>query len=218
VRVLIAEDLAILREGMSQLLTVYGLDVVATAEHGSGLAEQLAEVRADISIVDVRLPPRYRDEGLQAAIQARRAVPGLPVMILSQYVEPLYAAELLADPAGGVGYMLKERVGDVADFVTALRRVAKGGTVMDSDVVTRMVATSRSRDRLSTLTAREQQVIALMAEGRSNSGIAAHLVLSDRSVAKHISSILAKLNLPPSDDGHRRVLAVLTYLNGGHPD
>lgn len=217
-RVLIAEDLAILREGLSQLLTVYGLDVVATADSGVGLAELLVRVRADISIVDVRLPPSYRDEGLQAAIQARSAVPGLPVMILSQYVEPLYAAELLSDAAGGVGYLLKERVGDVPDFVTALRRVAKGGTVMDSDVVTRMVATSRSRDRLSTLTAREQQVIALMAEGRSNGGIAADLVVSDKSVAKHISSILAKLDLPPSDDGHRRVLAVLTYLNGTHPD
>lgn len=217
-RVLIAEDLAMLREGLSQLLTTYGFDVVATAEHGSGLAEQLTRVRADISIVDVRLPPGYRDEGLRAAIEARRVVPGLPVMILSQYVEPLYAAELLSDAAGGVGYMLKDRVGDVADFVIALRRVAKGGTVMDSDVISRMLATSRSRDRLSALTRREQQVIALMAEGRSNGGIAAHLLLSEKAVAKHIGSILAKLDLPPSDDGHRRVLAVLMYLKAAHTD
>lgn len=216
-RVLIAEDLALLREGLSHLLSTYGFEVVAALEDGVGLAEHLVRVRADVAVVDVRLPPTHTDEGLRAAVAARRAVPGLPVMILSQYVEPLYAAELLGDATGGVGYLLKDRVGEVADFVDALRRVAGGGTVMDPEVVARMLAGSRHRDRLAVLTPRELEVLAVMAEGRSNSAVAAHLVVSEKAVAKHIGSILTKLDLPPSDDDHRRVLAVLTYLSETRP-
>ena len=212
-RVVIAEDLALLREGLSQLLTTYGFEVVAALEDGAGLAERLVEQRADVAVVDVRLPPTHTDEGLRAAVEARRELPGLPVMILSQYVEPLYAAELLGDGAGGVGYLLKDRVGEVAEFVDALRRVAGGGTVMDPEVVARMLASSRHRDRLAVLTPREREVLAVMAEGRSNSAVAAHLVVTEKAVTKHIGNILAKLDLPPSDDDHRRVLAVLTYLS-----
>jgi len=211
VRVLIAEDLALLREGLSQLLTAYGFDVVASIEDGDGLAQRLVDVRPDVAVVDVRLPPGYTDEGLRATVEARRAVPGLPVMILSQYVERLYAAELLADAAGGVGYLLKDRVSDVRDFIDALRRVAAGGTVMDPEVVARMV-TGHQADRLAVLTPREREVLAVMAEGRSNAAVAARLVVSERAVSKHIANILAKLDLPPSDHDHRRVLAVLTYL------
>ncbi len=210
-RVLIAEDLALLREGLSQLLTAYGFDVVASIEDGDGLAQRLVDVRPDVAVVDVRLPPGYTDEGLRATVEARRAVPGLPVMILSQYVERLYAAELLADAAGGVGYLLKDRVSDVRDFIDALRRVAAGGTVMDPEVVARMV-TGHQADRLAVLTPREREVLAVMAEGRSNAAVAARLVVSERAVSKHIANILAKLDLPPSDHDHRRVLAVLTYL------
>lgn len=210
-RVLIAEDLALLREGLSQLLTAYGFDVVASIEDGDGLAQRLVDVRPDVAVVDVRLPPGYTDEGLRATVEARRAVPGLPVMILSQYVERLYAAELLADAAGGVGYLLKDRVSDVRDFVDALRRVAAGGTVMDPEVVARMVTGHRA-NRLAVLTPREREVLAVMAEGRSNAAVAARLVMSERAVSKHIANILAKLDLPPSDHDHRRVLAVLTYL------
>jgi len=216
VRVLIAEDLALLREGLSQLLTTYGFEVVAALGDGAGLAERLVEERADVAVVDVRLPPTHTDEGLRAAIAARREVVGLPVMILSQYVEPLYAAELLGDAAGGVGYLLKDRIGEVAEFVDALRRVADGATVMDPEVVARMLAGSRHRDRLAVLTPREREVLAVVAEGRSNSAVAAHLIVSEKAVAKHIGSILNKLNLPPSDDDHRRVLAVLTYLSDTH--
>lgn len=210
-RVLIAEDLALLREGLSQLLTAYGFDVVASIEDGDGLAQRLVDVRPDVAVVDVRLPPGYTDEGLRATVEARRAVPGLPVMILSQYVERLYAAELLADAAGGVGYLLKDRVSDVRDFIDALRRVAAGGTVMDPEVVARMV-TGHQADRLAVLTPREREVLAVMAEGRSNAAVAARLVVSERAVSKHIANILAKLDLPPSDHDHRRVLAVLAYL------
>jgi len=216
VRVLIAKDLALLREGLSQLLTAYGFDVVASIEDGAGLARRLVDVRADVAVVDVRLPPGYTDERLRAAVQARRAVPGLPVMILSQYVERLYAAELLADGAGGVGYLLKDRVGDVADFVDALRRVAAGATVMDPEVIARMITGHRS-NRLGALTPRELEVLAVMAEGRSNSAVAARLVVSDKAVGKHIANIFTKLDLPPSDDDHRRVLAVLTYLTETTP-
>lgn len=212
-RVLIAEDLALLREGLSHLLTAYGFDVVAAVESGVGLAERLVAERADLAVVDVRLPPTHTDEGLRAAIAARHELPGLPVMILSQHVEPLYAAELLGDASGGVGYLLKDRVGDVPEFVDALHRVTAGGTVMDPEVVARMLAGSRRRDPLSTLTSREREVLAVMAEGRSNSAVATRLVISEKAVAKHIGNILAKLDLPPADDDHRRVLAVLTYLS-----
>jgi DNA-binding NarL/FixJ family response regulator len=213
VRVLIAEDLALLRDGLSRMLTAYGFEVVAAVEDGAGLAERLIEVRPDVSVVDVRLPPTFTDEGLRATIEARRAVPGLPVLILSQYVEQVYASELLSDRSGGVGYLLKDRVAEVKDFVEAVRRVAAGGTAMDPEVVAQLLD-GRQRDRVSTLTPRERDVLAVMAEGRSNAAIAARLVITDKAVSKHINNIFAKLDLPPSDDDHRRVLAVLTQLNG----
>jgi DNA-binding NarL/FixJ family response regulator len=211
-RVLIAEDLALLRDGMARMLTAYGFDVVAEIDDGDGLAERLVEVRADIAVVDVRLPPSFTDEGVRATVEARRAVPGLPVLILSQYVEQVYAAELLSDRSGAVGYLLKDRVGQVRDFVEAVRRVADGGTVMDPEVVTQLLG-GRQRDRLAVLTGREREVLAVMAEGRSNAAIAARLVITEKAVSKHINNILAKLRLPPADDDHRRVLAVLTYLS-----
>jgi len=213
VRVLIAEDLALLRDGLTRMLTAYGFEVVATVADGADLADRLVEIRPDVAVVDVRLPPTFTDEGLRAALQARRRVPGLPVLILSQYVEHLYAAELLSDRSGGVGYLLKDRVGDVRDFVSAVRQVASGGTVMDPEVVARLLTAGRGRKRLSALTPREREVLAVMAEGRSNSAIAARLVITEKAVSKHINNIFAKLGLPPSDDDHRRVLAVLTYLN-----
>ncbi len=212
-RVLIAEDLALLRDGLTRMLTAYGFEVVATVADGADLADRLVEIRPDVAVVDVRLPPTFTDEGLRAALQARRRVPGLPVLILSQYVEHLYAAELLSDRSGGVGYLLKDRVGDVRDFVSAVRQVASGGTVMDPEVVARLLTAGRGRKRLSALTPREREVLAVMAEGRSNSAIAARLVITEKAVSKHINNIFAKLGLPPSDDDHRRVLAVLTYLN-----
>ncbi|GGM70858.1 DNA-binding response regulator [Thermopolyspora flexuosa] len=212
-RVLIAEDLALLRDGLTRMLTAYGFEVVATVADGTDLADRLVEIRPDVAVVDVRLPPTFTDEGLRAALQARRRVPGLPVLILSQYVEHLYAAELLSDRSGGVGYLLKDRVGDVRDFVSAVRQVASGGTVMDPEVVARLLTAGRGRNRLSALTPREREVLAVMAEGRSNSAIAARLVITEKAVSKHINNIFAKLGLPPSDDDHRRVLAVLTYLN-----
>ena len=213
-RVLIAEDLILLRDGLARMLTAYGFEVVAAVADGAGLAERLVEERADVSILDVRLPPTFTDEGLRAAIAARRAVPGLPVLILSQYVEQLYAAELLSDRTGGVGYLLKDRVGEVKDFVEAVRRVAGGGTAMDPEVVAQLLGGGRQRHRLSALTPRERDVLTVMAEGRSNTAIAGRLFITDKAVSKHIHSIFTKLTLPPSDDDHRRVLAVLTYLNG----
>lgn len=216
-RVLIAEDLTLLRDGLTRMLTAYGFDVVATVDHGAHLAERLVETRPDVAVVDVRLPPTFTDEGLRATLQARRRIPGLPVLILSQYVEQVYAAELLSDRSGGVGYLLKDRVGDVRDFVDAVRRVATGGTVMDPEVVAQLLTAGRHRDRLAVLTPRERDVLAVMAEGRSNSAIAARLVITEKAVSKHINNIFAKLNLPPSDDDHRRVLAVLAYLNDTTP-
>lgn len=212
-RVLIAEDLALLRDGLVRLLEAYGFEVVAALEDGADLAQQLVEVRPDVAVVDVRLPPTFTDEGVRAAIEARAVVPGLPVLILSQYVEHVYAAELLSDRSGGVGYLLKDRVGDVQEFVEAVRRVAGGGTVMDPEVVAQILGGGRQRDRLSVLTPREAEVLAVMAEGRSNAAVAARLVISEKAVSKHINNIFTKLALPPSDDDHRRVLAVLTFLN-----
>ena len=212
-RVLIAEDLTLLRDGLTRMLTAYGFEVAATVEDGATLADQLVEIRPDVAVVDVRLPPTFTDEGLRATLQARRKIPGLPVLILSQYVEQVYAAELLSDRTGGVGYLLKDRVADVRDFVSAVKQVAAGGTVMDPEVVAQLLTAGRQRDRLSVLTPRERDVLAVMAEGRSNSAIAARLVITEKAVSKHINNIFAKLGLPPSDDDHRRVLAVLTYLN-----
>jgi DNA-binding NarL/FixJ family response regulator len=211
VRVLIAEDQALLRDGLTRMLTAYGFDVVATVADGTDLAERLVEVRPAIAVVDVRLPPTFTDEGLRAAVAARQRVNGLPVLVLSQYVERLYARELLADRAGAVGYLLKDRVGDVRQFVAALRQVAAGGTVIDPDVVARLLY---GRDTRTELTAREQDVLRLMAEGHSNAAVAEQLVITEKSVSNLINTLFAKLGLSPSTSHHRRVLAVLAYLDG----
>lgn len=213
-RVVIAEDLALLRDGLTRLLTAYGLEVVGAVDNGPSLLRALTTLRPDVAVVDVRLPPTFTDEGLQAAAAARAQLPGLPVMVLSQHVEQLYARELLSDRAGGVGYLLKDRVSDVGRFVDAVRQVAAGGTVMDPEVVGQLLARRSRETPLQRLTAREREVLALMAEGRSNAAIAARLAVTDKAVSKHINSILTKLDLPPSDDDNRRVLAVLAYLDG----
>jgi DNA-binding NarL/FixJ family response regulator len=210
-RVVIAEDLALLRDGLRRLLEDNGCSVVAEVEHGDELADVLERERPDVAVVDVRLPPTFRDEGIRGAIEARRRVPGLPVLVLSQYVERIFAKELLADGSGGVGYLLKDRVADPAEFVDAVRRVAAGGTAMDPEVVAQLVA-GRGPARLEELTPRERDVLALMAEGRSNSGIAREIVVTEGAVEKHISSIFGKLGLPVSGDDHRRVLAVIAWL------
>jgi DNA-binding NarL/FixJ family response regulator len=211
-RVVIAEDSVLLREGIARLLTDAGHDVVARVGDGPGLVAAIEEHRPAIAIVDVRMPPSFRDEGLRAAIEARRRVPGSAVLVLSQYVEEQYAGELLASGAEGVGYLLKDRVADVADFLAAIRQVAAGGTVLDPEVVAQLVVRRRRNDRLEALTERERDVLALMAEGRTNTAIAESLVVSDGTVEKHVSSIFAKLGLSQTDADHRRVLAVLTYL------
>jgi DNA-binding NarL/FixJ family response regulator len=213
-RVVIAEDSVLLREGISRLLVEAGCEIVAAVGDGPSLVGAVRTHRPDVSVVDVRMPPTHRDEGLRAAIEARQLVPASPVLVLSQYVENSYAAELLADGRGGVGYLLKDRVADVRDFVDALRRVAAGGTAMDPEVVAQLLARSTRSDPLGTLTPREREVLGLMAEGRSNSAIAAALVVSDGAVEKHISNVFAKLNLETSASDHRRVLAVLAYLRG----
>ena len=210
-RVVIAEDLALLRDGLERLLRDNGFDVVAAVADAPSLIEAVAHHKPDIAVVDIRLPPDFRDEGLRAALEARRRIPGLPVLVLSQYVEHTYAAELLADGGGGVGYLLKERVGDVRDFLDAVRRVAEGGMAMDPEVVRQLVV-RRSRP-LDDLTPREREVLEVMAEGRSNAAIAARLVITESAVEKHVRRIFAKLNLPPSDENHRRVLAVLAFLS-----
>ncbi|WP_229069193.1 response regulator transcription factor [Actinoplanes sp. DH11] len=210
-RVVIAEDLALLRDGLTRLLEAYDFKVVAAVDNGPSLLPALLEHRPDVAVIDVRLPPTFTDEGLQAAIAARDAVPGMPVLVLSQHVEPLYARELLSDRKGGVGYLLKDRVSHVAQFVDAVRRVAAGGTAMDPEVVSQLLA--RNEPPLAALTGREREVLGQMAEGRSNGAIAAKLFIGEKAVSKHISSIFTKLDLPVSDDDHRRVLAVLAYLN-----
>ena len=210
-RVVIAEDLALLRDGLIRLLTSYGLTVVAAVDTGEALHAALLEHRPDVAVVDVRLPPTFTDEGLRAAIAARAAVPGLPVLVLSQHVEQLYARELLSDRRGGVGYLLKDRVADVRDFVDAVRRVADGGTALDPEAVTQLLG-GRDGGPLDELTPREREVLGLMAEGRSNAAIAAAMVVTDGAVEKHVSSIFMKLGLPPSAHDHRRVLAVLAWL------
>jgi DNA-binding NarL/FixJ family response regulator len=209
VRVVIAEDLALLRDGLVRLLEDAGFEVVAAVEDGSALLRVVVTERPDVAVVDVRLPPTYRDEGLRAAIEARRRVPSLAVLVLSQYVEQTYAAELLADGRGAIGYLLKERVADTGDFVDAVRRVAEGGTALDPEVVRQLVA---RRGPLGELTQREREVLELMAEGRSNAGIATELVVTESAVEKHVKRIFDKLALPPSDSENRRVLAVLAYL------
>ena len=210
---MIAEDQALLREGIVALLRENDVDVVAHAEDGPGLLRIVAGHKPDLAIVDVRLPPSFSDEGVRAAVEARRRHPGLGVLILSQYVEPAYTAELLEVGDGGVGYLLKERVGEVGTFLDALERVAAGGTVLDREVVAKLV---RARDPapggLDQLTPREREVLALMAEGRTNSAIARETVVTLGAVEKHVSNIFSKLDLPTSDDDHRRVLAVLAFL------
>ncbi|MEV4627549.1 response regulator transcription factor [Micromonospora sp. NPDC049523] len=212
-RVVIAEDLALLRDGLTRLLTAFGFEVVAAVDNGPALLPALTTHRPDVAVVDVRLPPTFTDEGLQAAIAARTQVPGLPVLVLSQHVEQLYARELLSDRSGGVGYLLKDRVSDVGQFVDAVRQVASGGTVMDPEVVAQLLARRTRDEPLAGLTAREREVLGLMAEGRSNAAVAGRLFVTEKAVSKHINSIFSKLGLPPSDDDNRRVLAVLTYLD-----
>jgi len=211
-RVVIAEDSALIREGLARLIEENGGTVVAKVGDGDAFIAAVEAERPDVSVVDVRMPPSQRDEGLRAAIEARRRVPGTPVLVLSQYVERQYATELLADRAGGVGYLLKDRVGDIPEFMDALRRVARGGTALDPEVVAQLMVRSRGDDPIASLTPREREVLAAMAEGRTNVGIANLLTISEGATEKHISSIFGKLQLPETEHDHRRVLAVLAYL------
>jgi DNA-binding NarL/FixJ family response regulator len=211
-RVVIAEDLALLRDGLTRLLRDNGVEVVAAVGDAEALIREVVALEPDAAIVDIRLPPGFRDEGLRAALELRRRVPGTAVLVLSQYVEQAYAEELLADRGGGVGYLLKDRVMHVADFLEAVRRVADGGTALDPEVVAQLFARHRRDEPLERLTPREREVLGLMAEGRSNGGIAERLVLTVGAVEKHVQSILSKLDLPQSSGDHRRVLAVLAYL------
>jgi DNA-binding NarL/FixJ family response regulator len=212
-RIVIAEDLLLLREGLVRMLTETGHEVVAAVSTAPELETAVTEHRPDLSIVDVRMPPNFRDEGLRAALALRRRDPKTPILILSQYVERAYAAELIADGHGAVGYLLKDRVTALDEFLDAVERVAAGGTAMDPEVVRQLFARNNSDHGISALTAREREVLGLIAQGLSNSAICAELVLAPASVEKHISNILSKLDLPPSDDSHRRVRAVLAYLN-----
>jgi len=215
-RIVIAEDSAVLRAGLIEILADRGHEVLAAVGDAEALCAAVAEHRPDVTIVDVRMPPTHTDEGLRAAVALRREYPGLGVLVFSQYIETSYAAELLgaksSGGAAGVGYLLKDRVVDVAEFTSALTRVAAGGTALDPEVVTQMLGASRRAGTLAGLTSREREVLALMAEGRSNSAISAILFISERAVEKHIGNIFSKLGLPPSDADHRRVLAVLRYL------
>lgn len=211
-RVVIAEDSVLLREGLVRLVEDSGLTVVAAVGDGPSLVAAVEEHHPDVSVVDVRMPPTQRDEGLRAAIEARQRVPGSPVLVLSQYVERQYASELLADGAGGVGYLLKDRVADVREFMDSLRRVASGGTALDPEVVAQLMVRRREDDRVTTLTPREREVLAAMAEGRTNLGIAEKLGITEGATEKHIGNIFGKLLLPDSESDHRRVLAVLAYL------
>jgi len=211
-RVVIAEDSALIREGLARLIEENGGTVVAKVGDGEAFVAAVQAHRPNVSVVDVRMPPSQRDEGLRASIEARRLVPGSPILVLSQYVERQYATELLADRAGGVGYLLKDRVGDIPEFMEALRRVGRGGTALDPEVVAQLMVRSRGDDPLTALTPREREVLAAMAEGRTNVGIAKHLTISEGATEKHISSIFGKLQLPESANDHRRVLAVLAYL------
>lgn len=211
-RVVIAEDSVLLREGITRLLAENDAEVVAALGDADRLLATVREAQPDLVIVDVRMPPTFTDEGLRAAVELRAVMPRIPVLVLSQYVEERFATELLGGSTVGVGYLLKERVADVADFVSACRRVAAGGTALDPEVVAQLLARSRRRQPLETLTPREREVLALMAQGLSNAGIAQRLVISDGAVEKHITAILSKLELPAAETDHRRVLAVLTYL------
>jgi DNA-binding NarL/FixJ family response regulator len=213
VRVVIAEDLHLLRDGLVLLLESHGFTIAEAVGDGPSLRDALARHRPDVAIVDVRLPPTFTDEGLQVALAARRAMPGLPVLVLSQHVEQLYARELLADGAGAVGYLLKDRVLNGDQFVDAVRRVAAGGTAMDPQVIAKLLRAGGTAVPLARLTPRESEVLELMAQGRSNAAIAQRLFLSESAVGKHITSLFGKLDLAPSDDDNRRVMAVLAYLH-----
>lgn len=212
-RVVLAEDLALLRDGLIRLLEANDFEVVEAVDNGPALVRALTTHKPDVAVVDVRLPPTFTDEGIRAAVEARAAVPGLPILVLSQYVEQLYARELLADRAGGVGYLLKDRVFDVDAFVSAVRQVAAGGTAMDPEVVAQLLSRQRADNPVNTLTPREREVLSLMAEGRSNAAVAGSLFITEKAVSKHTNNIFLKLNLPQSEDDNRRVLAVLAYLN-----
>jgi DNA-binding NarL/FixJ family response regulator len=213
VRVVIAEDLFLLRDGLARLLEAHDFEIAAAVDSAPGLLQALLEHKPEVAVVDVRLPPSFTDDGLRAALEARRQVPGLPVLVLSQYVEQLYARELLADQAGGVGYLLKDRVFNDDRFVEAIRAVAGGGTVMDPEVISKLLGRRARDEPITRLTAREREVLELMAEGRSNSAIAQRLFITEKAVGKHSTSIFAKLDLAPSNDDNRRVLAVLAFLN-----
>ena len=216
-RIVIAEDLFLLRDGLCRMLEAHGLEISAAVDNGADLLAAVSSTRPDLALVDVRLPPTFTDEGLRAALAARRAVPGLPVLVLSQYVEQLYARELLASGSGGLGYLLKDRVFDSAQFVDAVRRVAAGGTAMDPEVIDRLLVRNSGDNAIGALSPREREVLSLMAEGRTNAAIAQRLVITERAVAKHTASIFLRLGLQPSDDDNRRVLAVLAYLSADQP-
>ncbi|MFE9174030.1 response regulator [Streptomyces kebangsaanensis] len=215
-RIVIAEDNVLLSSGLELLLAAKGFQVAAVTRDGPGFLAAVTEHRPDATIVDVRLPPSFKDEGIRAALQARSLHPSLPVLVLSQYVERAYARELLSDGRGGIGYLLKDRVGRVVEFTDALRRVAAGGTAMDPEVISQLLL-GRDQDPLSDLTPREHQVLALMAEGHDNTTVADRLAITINAVHKHIGNIFAKLGLSPTDSGHRRVQAVLAYLDRRHP-
>jgi DNA-binding NarL/FixJ family response regulator len=211
-RIVIAEDQFLLRDGLTRMLEAHGIEIAAAVDNGDDLVAAVTADPPNIAIVDVRLPPTFTDEGIRAALTARKKVPGLPILVLSQYVEQLYARELMADGTGGVGYLLKDRVLDSAQFFDAIRRVAAGGTAMDPEVIARLFARNTDNDAVSALSPREREVLGLMAEGRSNAAIAEQLVITERAVAKHTASIFLRLGLQPSEDDNRRVLAVLAYL------
>ncbi|MGF6888607.1 DNA-binding NarL/FixJ family response regulator [Nocardia sp. GAS34] len=214
IRVVVAEDLFLIRDALVRMLTEHGFTVVAAVDNGPSLRRALAEEQPNVAVVDVRLPPSFTDEGMQAAIEARRQRPGLPVLVLSQYVEQLYARELLADGIGAVGYLLKDRVSNTEQFIDAVESVARGGTAMDPEVVAKLLSRGDARGRTTELSPREREVLSLIAAGRSNAAIARQLTISASAVTKHIASIFGKLHLPESDDDNRRVLAVLAYLDG----
>jgi DNA-binding NarL/FixJ family response regulator len=214
IRVVIAEDSAILRDGLVQLLTGRGFAVIRAVSDGISLEQAVAADPPDVAVVDIRMPPTFTDEGLRAAIGLRRTHPGVGILVFSQYIETRYAAQLLASGAGGIGYLLKDRVADVSDFAEALVRVGSGGTALDPEVVTQLMGASHHTDTLAALSGREREVLALMAEGRTNSAIATGLVISEGAVEKHVANIFSKLDLPATPTDHRRVLAVLRYLEG----
>ena len=213
-RAVIAEDLALLRDGLTRLLEAHEFEVVAAVDNAPSLARALRETEPDVAVVDVRLPPTFTDEGLRMAVEARTERPGLPVLVLSQYVEQLYARELLSSGEGAIGYLLKDRVADVNLFIDGVRNVADGGTVLDPEVVSTLLSKASVNSPIGRLTEREREVLALMAEGRSNAAIAGQLFVTEKAVSKHTNSIFTKLGLAVSDDDNRRVLAVLAYLQG----